>query len=68
MSEYGRCNDCGATGGSHFNDCDYDGTDNRGIYHHSSGISDGAFIVIGIILSLIFPPFAFLFLFILMHM
>lgn len=27
MSEYGRCHDCGGTGGSHYNDCIYDGTE-----------------------------------------
>lgn len=68
MSEYGRCHDCGGTGGSHYNDCIYDGTGERGTYHHTSGVSTSNFIIIGIILSLIFPPFVFIFLFILFHM
>lgn len=60
MSEYGHgghCNDCGGTGGHHYNGCTYDGVDS-GRSHRSSLPDSVRWILLigGVIFMGLFPP------------
>ena len=69
MSEYGSCPDCGGTGGSHYNDCDYDGTNgNIGYSRGASDFARGFVMVLAIIAGLICPPIGCLLLIIFVNM